>query len=128
MLEPVHFAPDDGTATFVAHLAPGPIDNGWFGSAFTDPMGAEVHVGLHNHGPVIASMRDEMLTTFRGGCTDESLPPSIQAAYAPTFGIRAGDPVTFKTRTFRTTHGSEIWDFGWSCHTHQKEVYPNDVA
>jgi hypothetical protein len=43
---------------------------------------------------------------------DENLPPSIQAAYAPTFGIRAGDPVTFKTRTFRTTHGSEVWDFG----------------
>ena len=47
-----------------------------------------------------------------GGEKSEDLPPSIQAAYAPTFGIRAGDPVTFKTRTFRTTHGSEVWDFG----------------
>ncbi len=40
------------------------------------------------------------------------LPPSIQAVYAPTFGIKPGDPVTFKVRTFRTTEGSESWDFG----------------
>ena len=32
--------------------------------------------------------------------------------YAPTFGIRPGDPVTFKVRSFGTTVGSETWDFG----------------
>lgn len=41
-----------------------------------------------------------------------NFPPTIHAAYAPTFGIRAGDPVTFKVRTFRTASGSERWDFG----------------
>jgi murein DD-endopeptidase MepM/ murein hydrolase activator NlpD len=40
------------------------------------------------------------------------LPPSIHAAYAPTLGIRTGDPVTFLVRTFRTTDGKEAWDFG----------------
>jgi hypothetical protein len=40
------------------------------------------------------------------------LPPSIHAAYSPTFGIRAGDQVTFLVRTFRTTDGKETWDFG----------------
>jgi len=40
------------------------------------------------------------------------LPPTIHAAYAPTFDIKPGDPVTFKVRTFRTTAGSETWDFG----------------
>jgi murein DD-endopeptidase MepM/ murein hydrolase activator NlpD len=40
------------------------------------------------------------------------LPPTIHAAYSPTFGIKPGDPVTFKVRTFRTTYGSEEWDFG----------------
>jgi murein DD-endopeptidase MepM/ murein hydrolase activator NlpD len=40
------------------------------------------------------------------------LPPTIHAAFAPTTGLRAGDPVTFKVRTFRTTDGSESWDFG----------------
>lgn len=40
------------------------------------------------------------------------LPPSIHAAYAPTFGIQPGHPVTFLVRTFRTTDGKETWDFG----------------
>lgn len=42
----------------------------------------------------------------------EQLPPTIHPTYAPTFGIKPGDPVTFKVRTFRTTHGNETWDFG----------------
>ena len=42
----------------------------------------------------------------------EQVPPSIHANYAPTFGIRPGDPVTFKVRTFRTTDGKETWNFG----------------
>lgn len=40
------------------------------------------------------------------------LPPTIHAAYAPTFGINPGDEVTFKVRTFRSTQGKETWDFG----------------
>jgi murein DD-endopeptidase MepM/ murein hydrolase activator NlpD/cephalosporin-C deacetylase-like acetyl esterase len=40
------------------------------------------------------------------------LPPTIHAAYAPSFGIKPGDEVTFKVRTFRTTQGHEMWDFG----------------
>jgi murein DD-endopeptidase MepM/ murein hydrolase activator NlpD len=39
-------------------------------------------------------------------------PPSIHAAYSPTFGIKKGDPVTFLVRTFGTTDGKETWDFG----------------
>jgi murein DD-endopeptidase MepM/ murein hydrolase activator NlpD len=42
----------------------------------------------------------------------EKLPPTIHAAYAPTRGVRAGDPLTFKVRTFRTQAGRETWDFG----------------
>jgi hypothetical protein len=41
----------------------------------------------------------------------EPPPPTVHAVYTPTFGIRAGDPVTFKVRTFRTG-GGETWDFG----------------
>ena len=40
------------------------------------------------------------------------LPPTIHAAYYPTSDIKAGDELTFKVRTFRTTHGHEVWDFG----------------
>ena len=39
-------------------------------------------------------------------------PPTIHANYAPTFGIRPGDPVDFKVRTFRDSAGGETWDFG----------------
>ena len=39
-------------------------------------------------------------------------PPSIHAAYYPTFGIKPGVPVTFLVRTFRTTDGKETWNFG----------------
>jgi murein DD-endopeptidase MepM/ murein hydrolase activator NlpD len=45
----------------------------------------------------------------------KKLPPTIHAAYAPTFDIRPNDPVTFKVRTFRTPEGAggnETWDFG----------------
>ncbi len=39
-------------------------------------------------------------------------PPTIHAAYYPTSGIKPGDELTFKVRSFRTTHGYETWDFG----------------
>jgi hypothetical protein len=42
----------------------------------------------------------------------DQIPPTIHAAYAPTFGIKPGAPVTFKVRTFRSTDGQETWDFG----------------
>jgi len=42
----------------------------------------------------------------------DRLPPTIHPASVPTMNIRAGDPVTFKVRSFRTTIGNETWDFG----------------
>jgi murein DD-endopeptidase MepM/ murein hydrolase activator NlpD len=42
----------------------------------------------------------------------EQVPPTIHPTYSPTMGIKAGMPVTFKVRSFRTTHGNEVWDFG----------------
>ena len=41
-------------------------------------------------------------------------PPWIQAAYWPTFGLKAGDEVTFKVRSFYVApdEGEEEWDFG----------------
>ena len=40
------------------------------------------------------------------------LSPTIHASYAPTRGIRPGDPVTFKVRTFQTAATEATWDFG----------------
>jgi murein DD-endopeptidase MepM/ murein hydrolase activator NlpD len=42
----------------------------------------------------------------------DQTPPTIHAAYYPTLNIKPGDELTFKVRTFRTTHGRETWDFG----------------
>ncbi|MHC4560629.1 MAG: PKD domain-containing protein, partial [Planctomycetota bacterium] len=42
----------------------------------------------------------------------DQLPPTIHAAYYPTFDIKPGDEITFKVRSFRNTYGSEVWDFG----------------
>jgi len=42
----------------------------------------------------------------------ERMPPTLHAAFAPTMGIRAGDPVVFKVRSFRTKAPHEVWNFG----------------
>ncbi|MFA7491775.1 MAG: PKD domain-containing protein [Mariniphaga sp.] len=38
--------------------------------------------------------------------------PTIHPAYHPTLGIKTGDPVTFLVRTFNSTEGKEVWNFG----------------
>lgn len=43
----------------------------------------------------------------------DQLPPTIHPAYWPTRGIRAGDAITYKVRSFRSgPHPTETWDFG----------------
>jgi len=57
----------------------------------------------------------------------ENLPPTIHAAYSPTFGIRPGDPVTFKVRVFRSARGGETWDFGDGTPPVRTESRPGDA-
>jgi len=42
----------------------------------------------------------------------DQLPPTLHPAFSPTTNIHAGDALTFKVRSFRTTFGNETWDFG----------------
>lgn len=42
----------------------------------------------------------------------DQVPPGIHAAYWPTTDLKPGQAITFKVRTFGTTHGEELWDFG----------------
>lgn len=42
----------------------------------------------------------------------QEAPPSVHVTYHPTLGVRAGQEITFKARTFGTTDGEETWDFG----------------
>lgn len=65
-----------------AHFQPnGPLVQNWFGRGLTDNPAAEVHLIVQHHGPVVAGREAEMLGTYRGGCTDESIPgPMPQSA------------------------------------------------
>ncbi len=40
------------------------------------------------------------------------LPPRLHLAYAPTNGLKPGQEITFKVRSFYLTEGEELWDFG----------------
>lgn len=65
----------DGSATFQSFLPKGPVANGWYEPAFDNPLDAEIHLVLNDHGPLLPSIAASMLTSYRGGCSDESLPP-----------------------------------------------------
>jgi len=41
----------------------------------------------------------------------KNIPPAIHPSFSPTTGIKPGDPITFKVRTFRD-QGGETWSFG----------------
>jgi hypothetical protein len=66
---------EKGNMMFAAYLAVGEVPGGWFGNGVTNPLGAEVHIVIHDHGLLIPEMAGTMLDSLRGGCTDESVPP-----------------------------------------------------
>ncbi len=45
------------------------------------------------------------------GEDQKNIPPTIHPSFAPTLNAKAGDPITFKVRTFRDP-GGEMWNFG----------------
>jgi hypothetical protein len=69
-----HVVGGSGRSTFAAHVSTGAVEGGWFGNGFTNPRGAEIHVVLMDHGPVIPELVAEQISTLRGGCTNESVP------------------------------------------------------
>jgi hypothetical protein len=69
-----HVVGDSGQSTFSGHIAAGELANSWYGHGFTNPRGAEIFLTLNDHGPMIPELVNDMLSTYRGGCTDESLP------------------------------------------------------
>jgi hypothetical protein len=75
-----HVVGNSGKASFSGHISTGELTNSWFGHGFTNPWGAEIHLTLNDHGPMIPDMVSNMLHSYRGGCTDKSLP----AIFPPT--------------------------------------------
>jgi hypothetical protein len=75
-----HVVGNGGEAGFGAALRAGPISTGWLpDQGLDDPLGAEVHLVLNDHGPVLAEFMPEMISTYRAGCTDASLPAIFPA-------------------------------------------------
>ena len=70
-------ADDEGTAKF-SHFQPvGSLQKGFFENGLSGTDGVEIHLVLNDHGPRIEGRVYEMLTSYRGGCSDESLPPPM---------------------------------------------------
>ena len=64
----------DGTISLASYLPKGEVEGNFFDTMFHSPEKAEYHLPIHNHGPLDPNIAEEMLTSFRAGCTDESLP------------------------------------------------------
>lgn len=65
----------DARMEFSAYVPAGDVNEAWFGHGLTNPLGAEIHLVINDHGEAIPELVASMLNTYRGGCTDESLPP-----------------------------------------------------
>jgi hypothetical protein len=68
-----------GMGTLSGHMSVGELPNAWFGHGLQETRNADIHLVVNDHGPAIPGMVDEMLHTYRGGCTDDSLPPPFPA-------------------------------------------------
>ncbi len=84
--------------TFAGHVRVGPID-GWLPErALDDAESAEIHLVVNDHGPAIAGAVSDMLSTYRGGCADESPFPGI----FPPSAIADGEPGPNICRLFQS--------------------------
>ena len=80
-------ASSNGTLGFGGVVPKGPLTDGWLaGRGLDDQLGAEIHFVINNHGPVIPGRENAMVSTYRDGCTDASL-PAIFPATAKADGL-----------------------------------------
>ena len=83
-----HIVGGSGQAGFGGTLRAGAIPSGWLsGVDLTNPLGAEVHLVVNDHGPVLNEYMPEMIQTYRAGCTTASLP-----AIFPPSAVADGTP------------------------------------
>lgn len=85
---------DDGAISLASYLPVGEVEGNFFDTTLHSPETAEYHLPIHNHGPLDPSIAQEMLTSFRAGCTDESLPE-----YYPQTALSDGVQGNFDCKT-----------------------------
>ena len=66
---------EPGSDEVSAHLPAGDVPTNLFETDFVSPETAEYHLVIHDHGPLIPEIAADMLSSYRGGCTLESVPP-----------------------------------------------------
>lgn len=69
----------EGTGQFVTYRSVGDLPQAWIGNGLQRPQRAEIHLVVHDHGPLIDGMAQNMIATYRGGCADDSLPDTDPA-------------------------------------------------
>ena len=70
---------EDGTGNFAYFQPTGALNGGWIGHGLGDTASAEIHLVVNDHGPVIDGRVSAMLSTYRDGCSDESIPAPMPA-------------------------------------------------
>ncbi len=86
-----------GRLRFRAHAPVGEVA-GWLENRFFyNPLGAEIHIVINDHGPVLPAFMPDMKRTYRGGCTDDSLP-----AIFPPSAFADGEPGPNTCRLFQS--------------------------
>lgn len=85
---------EDGTISLASYLPKGEVDGNFFDTVFHSPETAEFHLPIHNHGPLDPDIAEDMLTSFRAGCSDESLPE-----YYPQSALSDGAKGNFDCKT-----------------------------
>lgn len=70
----------DGTGQFATFQRPGELPHAWIGNGLSNPAGAEIHLVIHDHGPLIDGREAAMIGTYRDGCTDASIPDAVPDA------------------------------------------------
>jgi hypothetical protein len=84
----------NGTISLASYLPTGDVDGNFFDTTFHSPETAEYHLPIHNHGPLDPNIAEDMLTSFRAGCSDESLPE-----YYPQTALTDGIKGSFHCKT-----------------------------
>jgi hypothetical protein len=72
-----HVAGGSGKGTFAGSVKEGPL-SGWLeDGSLQNSLGAEVHLVINDHGPMIPEFMPGMIHTYRGGCADISPFPAV---------------------------------------------------
>ena len=92
-----HIVGGSGRATFAGSKGVGvlsgsvnaPVLPASLANGLTNPLGAEIHLVVHHHGPKLPEYMPDMIQSIDGGCTDAGVP----AAGVPSpWNLYDGDP------------------------------------